>query len=131
MEIYSKIFDRLEYYMSLTNLRHDILSANIANAETPNYKPFDLVFTDIFNGPETGETIPIKITNENHLKLTSLSSMPRLVVTYPLTIGQDGNWVDIDYQMAQLAENTLKYEIAAKLIAKKFSQLKLAINEGR
>lgn len=127
-----KIIDELGLYLSLSMLRHKIIAGNIANAETPHYKPFDLIFKDIFRNSDTRSVVDLSITDKRHIKPVSFSSSsPRFVIVPPLTISQDGNWVDIEYQMAQLAQNTMEYEIAAQLLAKKFEQIKLAINEGR
>jgi len=126
-----KIIKELELYLSLSTLRHKIIAGNIANVETPHYKPFDLIFKDIFKKSDI-RGVDLSITDKKHIKPISFSRpSPKFVIVPPLTISQDGNWVDIEYQMAQLAQNTMEYEIAAQLLAKKFEQIKLAISEGR
>lgn len=125
-----RIIDKLALFLEFTNLRHKILAGNIANAETPNYKPFDLVFKKVFE--EKKDLIKLCTTHKKHIKGSPLlPGSPKLIITPPLTAGLDGNWVDIEYQMSQLAQNTIEYEIAARLIAKKFEEYRFAISEGR
>jgi flagellar basal-body rod protein FlgB len=47
-----------------------------------------------------------------------------------LSLRGDGNTVDIDRTMGQLAENTLLYKTAVQLISKKFNGLKNVIRGG-
>ena len=127
-----KMIDKLGLYLSLANLRHRILAGNIANAETPHYRSFDLVFKNIFRKPDQARVVNISITNKRHIRPSYfLKPNPKIISTPPLTIGQDGNQVSLEYQMSQLAENTMDYEIAARLLAKKFEEIKFAIDEGR
>ena len=127
-----KMIDKLGLYLSLANLRHRILAGNIANAETPHYRSFDLVFKNMFRKPDRARAVNISITNKRHIRPSYfLRSGPKIVTTPPLTIGQDDNQVSLEYQMSQLAENTMEYEIAARLLAKKFEEIKFAIDEGR
>lgn len=127
-----KMIDKLGLYLSLATLRHRILAGNIANAETPHYKSFDLVFKDIFRKPNSVREVNMWITNKRHLRPAYLlRPKAKITTTPPLIVGLDGNQVSMEYQMAQLAENTLEYEIAARLLAKKLEQIKFVIAEGR
>ncbi len=126
------IINELAKYLSFTQMRHKILASNIANADTPHYKAFDLRFKDIFKKSNMVRRINMVLTNSRHIRPAYLmQETPKLIVTPPLTVSQDGNWVDLEYQMAQLAENTMEYEIATQLLAKKFEEIKFAISEGR
>jgi len=127
-----RMIDKLGLYLSLATMRHRILAGNIANAETPNYRSFDLMFKNIFRKSNSIRTVNMKITDKRHIKpVYLLKPSPKIVITPPLTVGQDRNQVSLEYQMAQLAENTMEYEIVAKLLAKKFEKIKFAIAEGR
>ena len=126
-----KVINELSTYLSLSKLRHRIIAGNIANAETPYYRAFDLVFKDMFDPSKNMRWINMRTTNPRHIKAVSVfAPRPRLVEAPVLTVGQDQNRVDLEYHMAQLAENTINYEVATQLLIKKFEQIKLAI-EGR
>jgi len=126
-----KVINELGLYLSLCKLRHEIIAGNIANAETPFYRAFDLVFKDMFDQNPNIKFVQMRITNKRHIKAISpFSPSPKLVPAPVFTVGKDQNRVDLEYQISQLAENTMNYEIATQLLAKKFEEIKLAI-EGR
>ena len=126
-----KFINELGLYLSFAKLRHKIIAGNIANAETPYYRAFDLVFKNVFEKSNNIKLVDVEITNSRHIKPISLfRPAPKLVSTPVLTVGQDQNRVDLEYQMTQLAENTMNYQIASQLLAKKFEEMKIAI-EGR
>ena len=126
-----KVINELGLYLSFAKLRHKIIAGNIANAETPYYRAFDLVFKNVFEKSNNIKWVDVEITNSRHIKPISLfRPAPKLVSTPVLTVGQDQNRVDLEYQMTQLAENTMNYQIASQLLAKKFEEMKIAI-EGR
>ncbi len=126
-----KVINELGLYLSFAKLRHKIIAGNIANAETPYYRAFDLVFKNVFEKSNNIKLVDVEITNSRHIKPISLfRPAPKLVSTPVLTVGQDQNRVDLEYQMTQLAENTMNYQIASQLLAKKFEEMKIAI-EGR
>jgi len=126
-----KVINELGLYLSFAKLRHKIIAGNIANAETPYYRAFDLVFKNVFEKSNNIKWVDVEITNSRHIKPISLfRPAPKLVSTPVLTVGQDQNRVDLEYQMTQLAENTMNYQMASQLLAKKFEEMKIAI-EGR
>ena len=126
-----RVIDEIGLYLSLCKLRHEIIAGNIANAETPYYKAFDLVFRDMFDRNPNVRFVQMRITNSRHIRAISpFVPSPKIVPAPVLTLGKDQNRVDLEYQISQLAENTMNYEIATQLLAKKFEEIKLAI-EGR
>jgi flagellar basal-body rod protein FlgB len=126
-----KIINELGLYLTFAKLRHRIIAGNIANAETPYYRAFDLVFRKVFEESASPKWVDMRITNSRHIRAVSLfRPAPELVSAPVLTVGQDQNRVDLEYQMAQLAENTMNYQIVSQLLAKRFEEIKVAI-EGR
>ena len=70
-------------------------------------------------------------TNAKHISANGLSGEPRIEKISNTTYRTDGNNVDIDVEMAELAKNQLKYEIVTKQLNSKLSRLKSAIDSGR
>jgi flagellar basal-body rod protein FlgB len=104
--------------------RHEVLAQNIANAETPGYRARDLVFTDSLR-PQLAAmpadqrfAAPAGGPEERS---------PRLVVSGDRAAGPDGNDVQLDRQMARLAENTLFHHALVRILAGQFNVLKQAI----
>ena len=98
--------------------RHNLVAANIANTDTPNYVPVEMSFRDTLEAMLDGE---------------SDTTMSRPEVTYdPLaTPGRDGNAVDIDNEMTKLTENSLQYDASSRVIGRRLSMLRHVISGGR
>jgi flagellar basal-body rod protein FlgB len=113
-----QIFDRttllLEKALGLRLVRHNLIAANLANMDTPGYEARDISFADELR--QAMERPPVK--------LSSLSLEPPA----PLVRGEGK--VDLDREMARLAENSLMHDAMSRLISKKFELLKYAIGEG-
>lgn len=134
-----KLFDRnlavLEKTMELRTRRNSMIAANIANRETPGYRALDLVFEKALdNALHSERPGPLKVADPRHfdgierepiedvtgLQINSFNPDPRM----------DGNTVDLDKEMAKLAENQLMYQAATRSLDWKFRLLKSAIMEG-
>jgi flagellar basal-body rod protein FlgB len=130
----SKTITLLEKSLNLRSLQHKVLSSNIANMDTPNYKAVELAVEEEINSnhrPDRG--IQLRRTCAGHLPIQNKSSdNVKLRTAKPpeLSLRGDGNTVDIDRTMGQLAENTLLYKTATQLISKKFIGLKNVIKGG-
>jgi len=104
--------------------RHAAISDNIANVNTPGYKrkvvPFEAALARVVQEkvPECGAAPcpPIR------------PFVPPIVRDTRTMARADGNNVDIEREMAQLAENTLRYETLIQYVSGFFSGLKNVIN---
>lgn len=121
----------LERAMDLAAQRAELLSQNIANVNTPNYKRSDLDFAAVLEETIAQNQLPLARTHGRHLmNSASEHSKPR-IITETGTIGRnDGNNVDVEYEMAQINENSLYYQSLASLWKKEMSKLKMVI-QGR
>ena len=133
--INSKTITLLEKALNLRSLQHKVLSSNIANVDTPNYKAVELaVEEEIKNSQRPARGIQLKRTHADHLPIVTRSTdKVKLRTAKPpeLNLRGDGNTVDIDRTMGQLSKNTLLYNTAAQLISRKFTGLKNAIKGGK
>lgn len=117
-------------------MRQQVYASNIANAQTPGYKRQDVQFeTVLANAMSTpvakiGErTIPISISNQPNLQ--EIAQIQPVVVTDNQTkIGNNGNNVDIDSEMANLAQNQIRYNALVQDVQNRISRLRTAINGG-
>ncbi len=133
IEIGKKLFDQtiqsLNRSLDVRTARHRVLSSNVANAETPNYAPRDLPFEKILErsmGPSSA--IPLQKTHPRHFPepITLTSDWSAEVEQQP-----GGEGVNIDEEMAKLAENNLNFQAGVQSLVKKIEALKLTISEGR
>ena len=103
------------------NLRNQLITNNIANASTPNYKRKDINFESILQAELSGEkTLQQAVKNANY----DLSILDPQVYTDNslLSYRLDGNNVDIATEEAYLAENTLRYDTLVDLMNQEYSR---------
>ncbi|MBW2221593.1 MAG: flagellar basal body rod protein FlgB [Deltaproteobacteria bacterium] len=123
----------LEKLLDFQSERHSILSTNVANIDTPGYKGHDLRFSDeLKKAAGRKGSMPLTKTNERHLPL-EIGNIKggRLVPINDAVHRLDGNTVDLDKEMAKLAENSLYYNTAAQITSKKLRGILTAISEVR
>ncbi|MBF0558944.1 MAG: flagellar basal body rod protein FlgB [Nitrospirae bacterium] len=101
----------LESMMDVAAFRHKVLTSNIANADTPGYKAKDISFQDAMNNA---------ISNDG-------KSQYNIYEAGTTMSERDGNTVNIDIEMAKVAENTLLYDTAAQLMAMKLRMRKAVL----
>lgn len=116
---------------------HTMLSANLANAETPNYTPSVLSFEDELKNALKGKHggAPA-LTNPRHIPLkgnsSSIQSVQGEVVNIPSSdTGKDNNGVVLETEMTQLAENQIMYNASVQMLENKFTDLKYAITGSK
>ena len=133
--IFSGTISTVEKVLDLRSLKHNLIVSNIANVDTPRYKSFDMIIEEEI-GKKTGTKNGVNLTRTKveHLpgrKSSAGNVKPKFVDKLPLSERGDGNTVDIDKEMADMAENNLMYNTLAQILSKKFTGLKTAIQEGR
>jgi len=105
-----------------TGLRHRILAANLANAETPGYQAQDVTFSAVLdeaNGKGSTEG--------------ASGVQVQTAVTYDTAapVRRDGSTVDLDREMVKLAQNTQWHNAMLQILASRFAMMKSAIRDGR
>ena len=121
--------------MDLRTTRHGLITSNIANLDTPHYKAFDLmVESEMEKVAGKGEKMNLHRTDSGHLTPGPPRSegIPGLVQLEGQPFNSaEGNTVDIDRTMSDLAENSLKYNATARILSKKFQGMKSVIQGGK
>ena len=132
-EMFSGTIALVEKALDIRSMKHNLVISNIANKDTPNYKAFDLAVEEEMQklkGAET--TVTLKKTQKGHLP-SNRESCPDVSITRTskgLEQNLDGNTVDIEREMTNLAENNLLYDAMAQIMRKKLQGLKVAIQGG-
>ncbi len=129
------VIDILRRGLQAATLRHRVLADNIANADTPGFKRSDIVFSEILKeAVEARQRLPMVTTHMAHSpgQIGQLGGVRAVVVSEGGTSQRpDGNNVDIEREMAELASNTLYYDALSQQISGKLSIIRTAVNEGR
>ena len=132
--IFRETISLLERSLNLRSLQHRVLASNIANMDTPNYKAVELSVAEEMNKNQNSDSgIQLMRTQTGHLPIKhNPTDSVKLKIAKPpeFSLRGDGNTVDLDRTMGNLAENTLLYKTAAQIISQKFSGLKNVIKGG-
>jgi flagellar basal-body rod protein FlgB len=143
MKIFDATLGRLERSLDVRLTRHNALAGNLANVDTPGYKPKDIDFAAAMaavSGGEGSGPTTVHTTTQGHLATAtgtaiggafagSAGDIP-LVDTSGESPGMDGNRVDLDRTMATLAENGMQYGASARAASKKLAILRYVAGDG-
>ena len=128
MQLLGKVLD-------LRAQKAQVISSNIANAETPGYSSSQFDFEeDLANAIKKNNTITLSTSHEGHIPIgpANFNSVNGKIITEQDITGiGDGNGVSVDQEMLALSENELLYETTAQLLKKKMSMLKHVISGGQ
>ncbi|WP_319409748.1 flagellar basal body rod protein FlgB [uncultured Desulfosarcina sp.] len=135
VNLFGGAISTLSRSLDLRARNHEMILNNIANADTPNFKPFSMNVEEALQKDlPTAVSTRLKQTDEQHLPGSAMSDDPSAIATQsvddPLLLRGDRNGVDIDREMTALAKNSLLYKASAQIVASKFSGLKHVIKGG-
>jgi flagellar basal-body rod protein FlgB len=95
-------FDLLQHLLRTSEVRHRVISPNLANVNTPGYKRLDVSFGRLDTTPDIHEAEGV-------------------------TARADGNTVDIDREIGELNKNALLYQAYAQVLVNRLSTMRTAI----
>lgn len=115
--------------------RSHVINANVANSETPGFRALGYDFeAQLQSFIEANEAKNIRVSDPRHLRHPFVTNdgtvRPDVFVRPTESVPEDGNTVDVDREMAMLAQNTILYRTAVETINRKIGMLKYAINGG-
>ncbi|AFM42681.1 flagellar basal-body rod protein FlgB [Desulfosporosinus acidiphilus SJ4] len=119
----------LQKGLEASNLRQQVLSNNVANVDTPNFKRSDVDFQSVLGAAlgENGGALPMKVTLPQHLPGVSGENSNGVVTDLTTSLRNDGNNVDIDQEMSKVAENGLYYESLTQAISSQLGLLRMVV----
>lgn len=117
MKLFDDTLSQLNRALDARLYRQNILSADLANVDTPGYAPADVDFEKAMRAAAPAEGEKADFSGS-------------VVSTGGAAPGLDGNGVDLDQTMVALAENGLQYGAVARTASKKLAILKYVANDG-
>lgn len=126
------IFDKtkvndLNFALDTLSVKNNGISRNIANQDTPKYKAVKLVFSEVMEEYYSNSNNPVSLkrTNPMHMPVGDEELDPRTLVRFQNnpSIRNDGNDVNLDYEMSQQAEAELRYKLLSQIAGKKVTGL--------
>lgn len=125
----------LRFALDGLSVRQKATAHNIANDDTPGYKAQHVSFEDQLQRAlqtDAEGNLALEVTNSAHLDLTGSTKSAAIEIEHETnTLRNDENNVDIDLEMTNLAETTIRYQALSQISGMKFSLLKSIIREGR
>jgi flagellar basal-body rod protein FlgB len=114
-------------------LRQRVIANNIANINTPNFKKSTVTFESLLKKALGRESIDLNTTHPRHFGVRPLLAelQPEVNLNSTTSMRTDGNNVDIDEEMANLAANSIQYQAIGRELSEHFSLLKLVITGGK
>ena len=131
------LFAALAKRMDWLNQRQRVLAENVANANTPGYKPNDLKeqsFRDLLKGVAAGDKLAASATDARHISSGAVtppggaSKVQKDKENYE--VSPTGNAVVLEDQMMKVAETQLDYQIVTSVYKKHLGMLKLALGRN-
>jgi flagellar basal-body rod protein FlgB len=121
------LFDNLNFRSE----RQKVISGNIANINTPNYKTKELIFEQELQ--KANDDLSLKVTNAKHIPFdldTQKPNGPQLVEVQNLLEQNDGNNVSLDAQVSEMSKNSVVFNALQSSIKKDSQWLKSIIDSS-
>ncbi|AYF45573.1 MULTISPECIES: flagellar basal body rod protein FlgB [Halobacteriovorax] len=135
MRVEDKTLKALASSLNLRQIRHEILTSNIANADTPGYKAKRVDFEEALQRAlDVDGNLEMLTSDEKHFDVGNGgfdNLQPEIYEDPNGIVSEDGNTVDRDAEMAKMAENKILYDASVKLLNKKLGMLKYTINSEK
>ena len=117
----------LEKFISYCSVKNKVISKNIANIGTENYRREDIEFKTILSN----NIEQMKTTNAKHLKLPQVTQTSFEISKDKSLDNVSGvNNVDIDKEMSELAANSIQFRFASRKIGDYYRNLQNVIKGG-
>lgn len=122
-------FNTMQQSLSLHAKRQEVLSANIANADTPGYKARDFDFSDrLDQALDQQDSGALKTTSAGHMAgRTGVLDDAQLGYRVPTQSSLDGNTVDMDMERIDFAENSLRYQADVQMLTSHIQNMSTAM----
>jgi len=133
---FGKQIDILRMSMDAASFRHGVISDNIANSDTPNFKRSDVNFASELKralDSEKATSIPALLTDPRHIAFSASRPRdyrdvkPERVWDYLTTAKNNGNNVDIEQESMNLLENQLLYTTLANVLIGEYARVNMVL----
>jgi flagellar basal-body rod protein FlgB len=116
--------DKLQAALTYHRERHTVLAGNVANLDTPGFRPLDLTRHASADPQSLSISDPGHITSQVTADyITSFDDGGQLQ-------GPDGNAVSLERELAKIDANRARYATSAELVSRRMALLKYAAGDG-
>jgi flagellar basal-body rod protein FlgB len=135
MDVNDKTLKALSTALNFREMRQELISSNIANANTPGYKSKKLDFeAALARALDVDNQMSMNTNNEKHHNVGNggFNNLEPEIYDDPNgVVSESGNTVDVEAEMAKMAENKLVYDALVQLINKKMGLMKYAVGQEK
>ncbi|KGM96607.1 flagellar basal body rod protein FlgB [Clostridium botulinum] len=124
-----KNYDLIKQSLNATAKRKNVINNNISNFNTKGYKRSYVTFEDSLK--ESKDKLNLKITNDKHIAYKKKFGEISVKKDESDSMKMDGNNVDVDNEMTNLAANNLEYNALITTLNSTLSLKRYIINGGR
>jgi flagellar basal-body rod protein FlgB len=126
----------LEKSLEYRKIRQDLIASNIANADTPYYRPRDIRFEESLKSEiekKPAKKLELAKTSPMHLEAIDMKDNLKPIVFFRdgHLSRNDGNSVDIDVETTEMAKNSLMYNAAVAAVKKRVELFKLVVDSSK
>ncbi len=129
----------LQRGLDASALAHSMIANNIANVDTPGFKRSEVNFSGqlqkaLAARAQAADELPLVQTDPRDLQTTGVTSLdalrPQVTTDYATSLRNDGNNVDIDREVALMAQNTIQYQGLAQVLQHEYAEMLDAITDN-
>lgn len=135
MDVNDKTLKALTTALGFREMRQELISSNVANANTPGFKAKKLDFEEaLARALDVDGQMKMNATDGRHFNVGSggFNNLEPEIYDDPNgVVSENGNTVDVEAEMARMAENKLMYDTLVQLINKKMGLMKYAITNEK
>lgn len=135
MDMNDKTLKALTTALNFREMRQELISSNVANANTPGFKAKKMDFEEaLARALDVDGQMQMDATDGRHFNVGNggFNNLEPEIYDNPNgVVSEDGNTVDVEAEMATMAENKLMYDALVQLINKKMGIMKYAINSEK
>jgi len=123
------VLNVLQKGLEASSIRQQVLSNNVANVDTPNFKRSDVDFQAVLGAAigETSGALSMKQSSPKHISGVADGVGSGVVMDQSTSLRNDGNNVDVDKEMTNVAENGLYYNSLTSVISSQLGLLRMVI----
>ena len=124
------LFSMLERSVSYHARRQAVLAENVANADTPGYRPRDVQsFAEVLEDSGIGQMEP-RVTHARHLSGGSGAEAARRPMDDVYEIAPSGNEVVLEQQLVAINENAMQHDLTLRLLDKHRRMIQMAFGRA-
>ena len=136
------MFDKLDNWvnfhsqaLNVRETRQNILAANIANGDTPNYQARDIDFkaelTKAIKNQGNVNNIALHTTSNHHIQISMpMPTNQNLLYRIPYQASADGNTVEMDQERTAFIDNSIHYQSNLTFLSEQFKNVMSVLQQG-